>query len=568
MLCGFTVQDPRDVARALEETAALLRFTGEGRFTVEAYERAAQVVAAVDAELAGRIEQDSLEELPGIGAALSRQIKELWNTGNSALLERLRREQPAGAAELMRVPGLTPRRIRALSQALDISSIDGLIAACVAGQVRTVPGFGAKTEQKLLEACRQFLDRKPEAPPRLLLSEARAILTTLSEGLRTAASRVEIAGSVRRGEELNDELALIAVGEPETVIARLRELRGVLRVDPISRRAVLSAGVPLAVHPCDPARAGGVWAEATGNAAHWAELCRRAERRGIDLRERSFSSEEELYATLGLVWIPPELRRGETEFEAAEGSGFADLVELADIRGFIHCHTTYSDGRASVLEMASAAHARGMQYITITDHSPSAHYASGVSLDRLKQQWDEIAEAQERVPIRIFRGTESDILSDGSLDYPDAVLEQFDVIIASIHARYRQDRATMTARLRRALSLPLFKIWGHALGRILNHRPAIDCDVPALLDALADSRGAIELNADPHRLDLPAEWILEARRRGIPFVISVDAHSPQGLGVLPDGVVQARRGGLNRAEVLNTSSAEAFCAAVRPTTRA
>jgi DNA polymerase (family 10) len=282
------------------------------------------------------------------------------------------------------------------------------------------------------------------------------------------------------------------------------------------------------------------------------------------LRQRSFACEEELYAALGLAWIPPELRQGCGEFAAAETSGFGELLELADIRGFVHCHTTYSDGRASVLEMATAAHALGMQYITITDHSPSAHYAAGVSLDRLKQQWDEIAAAQELVPIRILRGTESDILSDGSLDYPDAVLERFDVIIASIHARHRQDRATMTERLRRALALPMFKIWGHALGRILNHRPAIDCDVPAILDALAGSRGAIELNADPHRLDLPAEWIPEARRRGLRFVISVDAHSERGLSVLSGGVTQARRGGITRAEVLNTRDADAFCAAVNP----
>jgi len=562
MLWRSTVQDAQDIARALEETAALLRFAGEGRFKVEAYERAAQVVATVGDELAGRIEQDSLEELPGIGSALSRQIKELWNMGSSALLEKLRREQPPGAAELMRVPGLTPRRIRLLSEGLGISSIEELSAACEAGRIRTVPGFGEKTERKLAAACEQLRSREPEAPPRLLLSEARALLANLAAGLSGAASRVNVAGSVRRGEELIDEVSLVAVGARDPVIQELRKIRGVLRVDASAQRALLSAGVPLALEVCEPGNCGSAWIEATGNEAHWAELRRRAELRGVDWR--AFATEDEFYAALGLPWIPPELRQGRAEFETAEGDGFGDLVQVGDIRGFVHCHTTYSDGRASVLEMATAAHALGMEYITITDHSPSAHYAAGVSLDRLKQQWDEIAAAQELVPIRILRGTESDILSDGSLDYPDAVLERFDVIIASIHARHRQDRAAMTARLRRALSLPLFKIWGHALGRILNHRPAVDCDVPLLLDALAGSRGAIELNADPHRLDLPATWIPEARRRGIGFVISVDAHSQQGLRVLGEGVTQARRGGLTRAEVLNTGSAEAFCAAVKP----
>jgi DNA polymerase (family 10) len=214
--------------------------------------------------------------------------------------------------------------------------------------------------------------------------------------------------------------------------------------------------------------------------------------------------------------------------------------------------------------MARAAYELGMKYITITDHSPSAHYARGVTLDRLKEQWDEIARVQEAVPIRILRGTESDILADGSLDFPDAVLEQFDVLIASIHSRHRMDRAAMTARIARALALPMFKIWGHALGRILNHRDPIDCDVPAILDALAGSRGAVEVNADPHRLDLPPAWMTAVRERKLPFVISVDAHSTKGLGVLRYGVIMARRGGVRRHEVLNTAPAEAFAAAVRP----
>lgn len=250
-----------------------------------------------------------------------------------------------------------------------------------------------------------------------------------------------------------------------------------------------------------------------------------ASRRATD---RVFSSEAELYAAVDLALIPPELRQGAAETQVAPNEDYSDLIELRDLQGVVHCRTTYSDGKHTILEMAQAAHALGMRYITITDHSPSAHYARGVSIDRLQSQWDEIAAARERVPIRILRGTESDILADGSLDYPDNILEQFDVIIASIHARHRLGRAQMTERLVRALSLPFFKIWGHGLGRILNHRAPIDCDVPAVLDALARSRGAIELNADPHRLDLPAEWIPAARALQIPFVISADAHSQRG----------------------------------------
>ena len=230
----------------------------------------------------------------------------------------------------------------------------------------------------------------------------------------------------------------------------------------------------------------------------------------------------------------------------------------------IHCHTLYSDGKNSIEEMARAAEALGMDYITITDHSPSAHYAGGVELERLKQQWDEIAEVQERVRIRILRGTESDILIDGRLDYPDAILERFDVIIASIHSRFKLGRADMTQRLVRAMSLPVFKIWGHALGRLLLQRDPIDCDVEAVLAALASSRGAIELNGDPYRLDLPPEWIPAARALQIPFVLSVDAHSTAGLGALKYAVAMARRGGLQRNEVLNTWPADSFIDCVRP----
>jgi DNA polymerase (family 10) len=214
--------------------------------------------------------------------------------------------------------------------------------------------------------------------------------------------------------------------------------------------------------------------------------------------------------------------------------------------------------------MARAAEALGMDYITITDHSPTAHYAGGLSHERLQQQWDEIDQVQERVRVRILRGTESDILADGSLDYPDAILERFDVIIASIHQRYKLDRRQTTERLVRALSLPLFKIWGHALGRMLLQRDPVDCDLSAVLQALASAPGAIELNGDPHRLDLPARFIPQARALGIPFVVSVDAHSTQGLSALPFAITMARRGGLQRTEVLNTLPAPAFAARVRP----
>jgi DNA polymerase (family X) len=274
--------------------------------------------------------------------------------------------------------------------------------------------------------------------------------------------------------------------------------------------------------------------------------------------------ESEIYQRLRLPYIPAEMREDEGEIEAGLGETLPQPVTLEEIRGMTHCHTVYSDGHNNIEEMALAAEARGMAYLTVTDHSPTAYYARGVGLDRLRAQWEEIARVQERVKIKILKGTESDILADGSLDYPDSFLEQFDVIIASIHARHKMDSEQMTARLLRALKSPFFKIWGHPLGRLIPSRPPFACRMEEVLDAIAESRCAIEVNGDPRRLDLEPRWIRAARARGIKFVISTDAHSIAGLDNLPYGVAMARRGWLTRGEVLNTLDAEKFARAVHP----
>jgi DNA polymerase (family 10) len=556
------VQDAKEVSRGLETIAALLRFDQQPKFKLLSYERAAQVVDTLGDELGPLVEQDRLRELSGIGPSLSRQIQELWNSGTSEYLTRLLETHPEGAADLVRVPGMTPKRIRTLHTTLGIRSIEDLLEACRAGRVRAVPGFGEKTEQRLQSAVEAYLGRGQEAPEPMLLSRALELAALIERELRKAAKEVHLAGALRRGEETVSEIEFVVEGDVPAALEQVGRLRQVLRVDAARQLAYLTGGLRLKVHGA-AGDVGSTLFLATGSDAHVEAVRARVSELGRPL-ERGFQTERELYAALGLSFVPAELRQGQDELTRAATEDFTDLVELGDVRGMIHCHTTYSDGKNSIEEMALAAHALGMQYITITDHSPSAHYAGGVTLDRLKQQWDEIAAAQERVPIRILRGTESDILSDGSLDFPDAVLERFDVLIASIHARHRMDRDAMTRRLERALSLPLFKIWGHALGRILNHRAPIDCDVEAVLDALAGSRGAIEINADPHRLDLPPAWIPAARARGLPFVISVDAHSTHGLGVLRYGITMARRGGLRKREVLNTEPADDFAARVRP----
>jgi DNA polymerase (family 10) len=556
------MQDGRQVARALEEIAGLLSFAGEAKFRVKAYERAAAIVRTVAAELGVLVEQDRLRELEGVGTALSRQIQELWNTGSSEYLMRLRREHPEGAAELVQVEGLTPRRIRTLQAALGIRSVAELQAACKEERVREVRGFGKKTEARLCAACERWLERGGPEPRRLILSQALELAEHLQRELLAVVPEVQLAGAVRRGEETADEIELVIRGDRSRALQLLSELRRVLRVEYDAGIAHLSDGLPLKLHVALAGDIGTRLLVATGTTAHVEGVHARLASCG--LAGHTFGTELEVYAAIGVPFVPPEQRAGKDELAAAARGELAELIELEAVRGAVHCHTHYSDGKNSVLEMATAAHARGMTYITITDHSASATYAGGVTIDRLKQQWDEIAAAQEQVPIRILRGTESDILADGQLDYPDAILERFDVIIASIHARHRLDRAAMTERLVRALSWPIFKIWGHALGRILEHRPAIDCDVPRVLDALANSRGAVEINADPHRLDLPSEWIPAARERGIPFVISVDAHSIRGFDVLRYGVMTARRGGVLRSETLNALAPDEFMRRVRP----
>jgi DNA polymerase (family X) len=569
------MHDVEEVARGLDEIARRLSFAGDATFKVKAFERGARVVEALGDELASVIDAAGLRNIEGIGRALEQQILELWSSGSASLLRSLRAAQPEGAAELSRVEGMTPKRILALDAALGIRSIGELRAACSEGRVRGVRGFGEATERRLLAACERAAVHEPKPATRLLLSDALELCSVLERSLDAdGAPAAWLAGAVRRGEETVGEIDLAVAGEMQIACERLARLRQVVRLDPACGRGWLAEGVPLIVHGGEPGAAGNTLFLATGNDAHVRAVGALANARGFeiagcpggaDLPARTFSTEQALYAAVGLSEVPPERRIGGDELDAARRGDFSDLIALPDICGLVHCHTTYSDGRNSVEEMARAAHALGMKYITITDHSPSAHYARGVTLDRLERQWEEIAAAEERVPIRILRGTESDILADGSLDFPDAVLERFDVIIASIHARHRLDRQQMTERLKRAMSLPVFKIWGHGLGRILKHRAPIDCDVPAVLDALAASRGAVELNADPYRLDLPAAWIPAARERGLGFVIAADAHSTQGFGVLRYGVLQARRGGVLRSEVLNARPADEFARLVRPT---
>jgi DNA polymerase (family 10) len=565
------------VANALREMGRLLEARGESPFRVRAYERGARAVEGV-ADLGALVDQDRLREVPGIGPVLAAAVAELHRTGKSERLERLRAQLPPGILELSLIPGMTRKRIAALHQALGIRGLDDLKAACEAGRVRAVKGFGPKTEQKILEGIGGLATREE----RVLLYEAEREAEGLLRHLRAGprVTRADAAGALRRCEETVTELPLVAAArDPAQVIEHFLGYPLVATVlerglDHCAARLPGGLRVELTVTPA--AAYATALHRLTGSSAHLEKLDAVARGKGMELgeaglrraggrRPTALEGEEDLYRRLGLPYLAPEVREDAGEVEAAmQGDAFADLVTEDDVKGLVHCHTVYSDGKHTVEQMARAAEAMGMKYITITDHSPTAHYAGGLQVDRLKRQWDEIAKAQETVKVRLLRGTESDILADGALDYPDAVLEQLDIVIASIHNRFRMDSEQMTRRLVRAMRHPVFKVWGHARGRYVLTRPPFDCDMDAVLDAVAASRAAVEVNGDPHRLDMEPRWIREARKRGIRFVISTDAHSTSQLRNVRYGVAMARRGWVRRGEVLNALPADAFRRAVRP----
>ena len=548
--------------------AGLLDASEQETFKARAYARGAEVLERLDADLGELVDRRRLTTLPGIGPALAAMITDLYQTGRSPTLEEQRQRFPAGALELSRIPRLGLDKIAALHAALGVKTIEDLEAACVAGRVRSVKGMGEKTERRILEAIRRM--REPEAQ-RVLLPEALAVADAMCAHFQKApvTASAEAAGDLRRWVESVDELSLIAAADrpPDTMKHALRAplLAEVTARAKDSFQGRLANGLPVRVQVVPRSAYAPALLRATGSTAHVQHLERLARERGVRLEG---DSEADIYHRLGLPFIPPELREGEGEIEAAmSGALPTDLVTAGDLKGLVHCHTVYSDGQHTVEQMARAADTLGMEYMTITDHSPAAAYAGGLTVDRLKAQWEEIARVQERVSVRLLRGTESDILADGSLDYPDVILEQLDVIIASIHRRHRMDANQMTERLVRTMSLPCFKIWGHALGRLILSRPPVECRVEEVLDAAAAGRAAVEINGDPKRLDLAPRWLKAARERGIRFVVSTDAHSVGELGNVRYGIPIARRGWVRRDEVLNTRSAAEFVRSVAPTGR-
>ncbi|MCC7531301.1 MAG: PHP domain-containing protein [Candidatus Melainabacteria bacterium] len=564
--------DKFEIATYLRETGLLLSAKGENQFKARAYLKGAQALESSQADLGKLIRENTLTSIPGIGQSLAKTIAEIYQSGESHVLQELKQEMPEGTIELSRIPGLTLEKIKELSKSLGVSTVAQLEKALEEGLIREIPGFTARSERALLGKIQRMRTRASA----ILLVDALEIAEELIAYMRSSLRgiEIEVTGDVRRWYEAVETVQLAAkhrhVDKTLNAFKKFPLVVDVQEENSDFAKARLANGLIVELHMADsiPLKL----LETTG-VAHFNHLQKIARKKGLTLTGDTFKmarriiavdSEADVYQALGMSYVPPELRENDGEIEEAMNDDFTDLLQMSDIQGMTHCHSTYSDGRHSIEKMARAAEKMGMKYITITDHSPTAHYAGGLTVDRLKEQWEEIERVQEKVKIKILKGTECDILADGALDYPDEILEQFDIIIASIHSRYRQDETRMTKRLLAGLRNPIFKVWGHPLGRLVLRRDPIPCNVEKLLDAVQGAPLAIEINGDPYRLDMVPQWAKLAKERGFSFIVSTDAHATSDLQNLPFGIHQARRAGLKKSDVLNTQNVSSFRKAVRP----
>ncbi|HEX2689853.1 MAG TPA: PHP domain-containing protein [Kofleriaceae bacterium] len=557
--------EPVTIAAVLRELAVYYELD-QDRHRAFAYERAAKAVESASG-LHRLVEEGRLEELSGVGPSISRVIAELARHGTVPVLERLRETWPPIVIELAQLPKVGVLKARKIYQALAPGNLEAVAAMCKAGALRELPGFGKITEQRILQAIE---DRRIQGA-RVLLLDAEDHAASLAHHMRgdPAVITALVCGPVRRSCEVIDHLAYaVASDHRDAVIERLAGFALVTSIDRGADRGpvigYLAGGLRAELHIAPRTTFGWTQIVATGCAEHVARLTDRAAQRGMRLEKLEAEDEPQVYHALGMPWIPPEVRDGTDEVTCAiAGDDFADLITLDDVTTAFHCHTTYSDGKATIAEMAHAAAERGFGAITITDHSRAAAYAGGLDLAELRAQHAEIAALVDS-EVRILHGTEADILADGAVDVPDEMIAELDVIIASVHQRHHLDQDDMTTRLIAAMRQPFFKIWGHALGRLVLRRDPIDIRIDDVLDVIAESPAAIEINGDPYRLDLDPVNARKAAQRGIKFVLSCDAHSTRALDAVRYAVAMARRARIRKRDVLNALPPDELAGAIRP----
>jgi len=562
--------DRRDVARILEETAAMLDLKGENPFKVRAYENAARAVLGVPGDLDEAIRTRELLKTRGIGPTIFANIETLVATGRLPVHEELRSSYPPGLRECLRVPGLGVKKAKALYDAIGVDSLEALELACRDGRVAGLRGFGSKTAEKILKGLAVVRGSAGS----FLYSKASRRADDLVRALAATglASRLEVAGSLRRRREIVRDIDLVSASDrPQALAEEFRRLPEVLDVigsgeTKTSLRFVDGLSADLRIVTAEQYAAALLYF--TGSKEHNTLLRGRARRMGLKLNEYGLfrepsgerlagSTEEDLYAGLGLRFVEPELREGGGEVEAAEAGTLPDLLKEGDVQGLIHVHTTESDGRDTLETMVAAARAAGYRYVAITDHSVSAAYAGGLTEDRVIRQREEIRALRKRDPeIRIFHGTEADILADGAIDFGDEFLETFDLVVASVHSRFALSPEEQTRRLIRAVRNPRVAVLGHPTGRLLLEREGVVADMDAVIAAAAEAGCALEVNGSPHRLDLDWRLCRKAVERGCLLSIGPDAHSTRELSNAAQAVAIARKGWAGRGDVLNARSAD------------
>ncbi len=555
--------DRKEAARALRTTAELLELHGENPHRVRAFAKAARAVERIEGDLAGLVASGRILETRGIGKGTAAFLGELLHGRTPALLQDLLERTPEGVRRMLAVRGLGPRRVRALWRELGVESPGELEYACLENRLVELPGFGPASQGKILEAVRFHLLSGERRLVDRAWAEAGAMIECLAG--EAGGGEVLVGGELRRGCETVGRLDLVLVGDPG-------EAPGVLAAcglhPPGSEggpwEGSTAEGLPVRVRPSSPSGAGAALLAATGSAAHLEELGRRAAAGGLRLEPSGLYSggervagarEEEIYARLGLQWVPPELREGEDELERAAAGELPELVSEEDLRGALHNHTSDSDGTATVEEMARAALALGWSWLGIADHSPAAHYANGLDGERLRRQWERIDAwnaGEEGRRLRVLKGLEADILPDGTLDVPAGADEGLDYVVASVHSAFHLGREAQTRRILAAVENPLCRVLGHPTGRLLLARPAYPLDLEAILRACAANGVVVEINANPHRLDLDWRGARRALALGVKLVVNPDAHAPEGLADVRWGIAVARKAGAGRGDLLNT----------------
>jgi DNA polymerase (family 10) len=573
----------RDVAAILAGVAARLQILDANRFRVIAFQNAAESIRNLPQDINALDAAGELTSIPGVGKGIAEALHNLLTTGSDPEFDALFAQVPQGVVEMMQVPDMGPKKARRLWEELGIDSVEALRAAAEAGKLRSLKGFGPKSEEKILKGIELLVKRTEQGTAvRMPLGLARPLALRLIAELQerlpaVALERIEIVGSLRRWKETIGDVDILCVSaQPASVMEAFRslpEVADVVGAGETKSSVVLGNGLQVDLRVVERKHWGAALQYFTGSKEHNVALREIALKQGWSLNEygltatgdgeapageqRFFEEEAELYAFLGLEWIPPELREHRGEVQAAQRHSLPALITLADLQGELHGHTTWSDGTASVAEMADAARARGYRYWLVSDHSVGLGIVQGVDAEKLRRQRAEIDAYNRRcaeagIDFRLLQGSEVEILADGSLGLPDEVLAQLDVVVASIHSAQRQDRETITARCLKAIRNPHVDILGHPTGRLIGERPPSEIDMERILQACLETGTIVEINANPARLDVNDIYARRAVELGCKLVINTDAHGVHDLTLAEYGIAVARRGWVTAADVINT----------------